>query len=86
MKNGAYKSPPDYKPSQRMLEEVGMDFDGDLGGLKKDVTYRRSRLNPAWLWLLFAPLTLLFWTDPAYVFMLIAGMAIGAVGVLILDT
>ena len=86
MKNGAYKFPPDYTPSQHMLDEVGMDFDDDLGGLKKDVPLRPLRLHPAWLWLLFTPILLLFWTDPAYVFMLISGMAMGAVGVLILDT
>ena len=86
MKNWGYNFPPGYKPSQNMLDEVGMDFDGDLGGLKKDVPPRRSRLNPAWLWLLFAPFLLLFWADPAYVFMFMAGMATGAVGILILDT
>ena len=86
MKNWGYNFPPGYKPSQNMLDEVGMDFDGDLGGLKKDAPPRRSRLNPAWLWLLFAPFLLLFWADPAYVFMFMAGMATGAVGILILDT
>ena len=85
MENGGYKFPPDYTPSQHMLDEVGMDFDDDLGGLKRGAPPRRSRLHLAWLWLLFTPFLLLFWAAPAYVFMFMAGMAIGAVGVLILD-
>ena len=81
-----YKPRPGDTPTNNMLDEVGLVFDDDLGGLKKDVSYRPSRLNPAWLLLLFAPFLLLLWTDPAYVFMLIAGVAVGAVGVLIWDT
>ena len=69
-----------------MLDEVGMDFDGDLGGLKKDVSHRPSRLHPAWLLLLLAPFLLLFWAAPAIGVMFLSGMTIGAVGVLILDT
>ena len=81
-----YEPRPGDTPGNKTLDEVGMDFDGDLGGLKKHVSYRRSRLHPAWLLLLLVPFLLLLWEAPAYVFMLIAGAAIGAVGVLMLDT
>lgn len=30
-----YRLPPGYAPSSNMLSEVGLDFDDDLGGLKK---------------------------------------------------
>lgn len=46
---GRYRMPPGYAPSQRMLDEVSLDFDGDLGGLKKGpLAVKPSRALMMW--------------------------------------
>ena len=65
--------PPGFKPSDKMLDEVGLDFDHDLGGLKKGPALLRPRLHPAWAWLALAILPMLIAADARYGFGFIAG-------------
>ena len=76
---------PDYTPSPAMHSEVGFDFDGDLGGLRKGPRISAPRLHPAWVLQAATIPTLLFFINPAYGVMFMAGAIIGAVGVLIFD-
>ena len=77
------ETPPDYEPSQAMLDEVGLYFDGDLAEMQKGSKRKRPRLSALWLLLIAFCLLVLFWIDPSYGFLFIAGAALSAVGGLI---
>ncbi len=75
--------PPDYEPSQAMLDEVGLYFDGDLAEMQEGGKRKRSRLSPLWLFLIAFCLLVLFLIDPSYGFLFISGAVMSAVGGLI---
>lgn len=81
--DGRYRFPPCYKPSDAMLDEVGLDFDDDLGGLQKGPLPSRPRLNPVWMLFLIPIPLLLIWANPAYGFGVVCGAVMGATGMLI---
>lgn len=78
-----YRFLPGYAPSQRMLDEVGLDFDDDLGGMQKGPTDWRPRLHPLWAVAALSFLPLLIWANPAYGFGFICGAVMGATGMLV---
>lgn len=63
----------------KILDEVGLDFDDDLGGLQKGPRIQKPRLHPLW-WLvaLIIPLILIV-INPTYGFGFIGGTIIGLV-------
>lgn len=65
-----------------MLDEVGFDFDNDLGGLKKGPRHPRPHLHRAWRWTMFATIILLVCMNPVYGAGLVSGVAIGIVATL----
>ena len=83
---GLYKPRPDDIPSNKMLDEVGLDFDNDLGGLQKGPPPPRSRLHPLWLWVALSIPILLIWVNPAYGWGFICGAASGLVAALVWHT
>lgn len=74
-----YTFPPDYAPSDAMLSEVSLDFDGDLGGLSKGPRIERDRLHPVWLLVALAILIMLILANSTYGLGFIGGTIIGAV-------
>ena len=72
-----------YKPSEKMLDEVGFNFDHDLGGLKKETRFKKSHLNPLWLSVLVLLTLFLLWVDLPYGFLFIIGFVYGAIAILI---
>lgn len=84
MARGFYTFPPGFRASSKMLDDVGLDFDGDLGGLMKGAVkpYRTTRY-PALVALFI--LVLLIWVNPEYGLGVVCGIVFGATGVLIAD-
>ena len=80
-----HKLPPHYRPSQTMLNEVGLDFDGDLGGLKKGPPLQRPRLHPVWVCVALSIPILMICVNPAYGVFFVSGAAFGVFGMLVRD-
>lgn len=68
-----------------MLDEVSLDFDGDLGGLKKGARPSPPRLHPAWIWTALSIPILLVWAHPPFGLGAICGVAFGVAGMLVWD-
>lgn len=80
-----YKPRPGDTPSGKMLDDVGLDFDGDLGGLKKDPPIARPRPHAAWICLALSIPIMLIAASPGAGWMFIAGVALGVTGMLVID-
>lgn len=81
--DGRYALPPGYEPSQRMLDDVGLDFDDDLGGLTKGPPPLRRRLHPAGALVAIVIILLLICINPVYGAGFVSGVILGAVGMLV---
>ena len=66
-----------------MLDEVGLDFDDDLGGLQKGPRVKRPHLHPAWWLAALAIPLLLIAINPAYGLGFVCGVTFGVTGMLI---
>ena len=80
-----YRMAPGHAPSAAMLDAVGLDFDGDLGGLKKHPVPPPPRLHPAWVWLALCVPPLLVIADAAFGLGFIAGLAGGVAAMLVAE-
>ena len=80
-----YHLPKGYAPSASMLDAVGLDFDGDLGGLRKGPPIHRPRLHPFWFFVMALILVLLIAANPAYGLGFVFGVIAGAKGMLVAD-
>lgn len=79
--SGWYSFSPNYKPSQKMLDEVGLDFDDDLGGLTKHRLPGRH-LSFGWVWLALAIPLIMILVNPLYGVGFISGVIYTCVGLL----
>lgn len=86
MASGFYIFPPGFRTSSKMLDEAGLDFDGDLGGLMKGAVKPSRRTPYPALGALLIMALLLIWVNPAYGIGVVSGAVFGATGVLIADT
>lgn len=68
-----------------MLDDVGLDFDGDLSGLMKGAVKPSRRSPYPALGALLIMALLLIWVNPAYGLGVVSGAVFGATGVLIAD-
>ena len=66
-----------------MLDEVGLDFDDDLGGLKKGPPLQRPRLHPVWICVALSIPILMICVNPVYGWGFVCGAVMGATGMLI---
>ena len=86
MARGFYTFPPGFRASSKMLDEAGLDFDGDLGGLMKGAVKPSCRTPYPALGALLIMALLLIWVNPEYGLGVVSGAVFGATGVLIADT
>lgn len=76
-----YSFLPNYKPTKKMLDEVGLDFDDDLEGLTKH-KLPRKHLSSIWVWLALAIPLIMILVNPLYGVGFISGVIYTCVGLL----
>ena len=78
-----YRMPDGFAASAESLSDVGLDFDGDLGGLRKGPPIHRPRLHPFWFFVMALIPVLLIAANPACGIGFVFGAAAGATGMLV---
>ena len=78
-----YRMPDGFRQSAEMFSDAGLDFDGDLGGLRKGPPINRPRLHPVWFLVMASIPVLLIAANPACGLGFVFGAAAGATGMLV---